>query len=215
MSTTVRVNIKNLGATLIKHEGIRQEAMRRGMAAGADRGQALMVRKSKGVNYMGQFMNSWHVPMRRDRNTVTVRNDAPHAGIIEAGARKHGVNAAGRAALLEWVLTVIAPQVQGPGSSFAKRHTLNLARRAARGQAPSRMRLGTAFAVVGALKEAEGIVFRICQRIANEGVKGHWIVKDNLDQLGAYATAEIMREIRQAAGAMAAAQAFGSLGGSA
>lgn len=224
MSTTIKVGLKNLGATLIKHEGLRQEAMRRGLAAGADRGQALLVRKSKGVNYMGQFMNSWHVPMRRDRNTATVRNDAPHAGIIEAGARPHGVNGAGRLALLEWVLKTIAPQPQqGPLTAdragqyaFQNKAAVRNARKALRfGFGEGGVKAGKkARANIDAVHEAAmAIVVSICRNIKANGVKGHWIVKDNLDKLGTYATAEIMREIRTAAGAMAFAQALGSAGG--
>lgn len=216
MSTTIRVDLKRLGATLIKHEGMRTEAIRRGMAAGADRGVGLLVRKSKAVVYMGQFQNSWHIPMRRDRNVVTVRNDAPHAGIIEAGARPHGVNAEGRAALLEWVLRVIAPQTAGPTTSFANKGALSNARKVARGGIDAlgkRAKLGTFIGAAVVLKEAQGIVWAICQRIKSQGVKGHWIVRDNLEVLAAYSRAEVGREIRQAAGAMAAAQAFSSLGG--
>ncbi len=224
MSTTVKVSLNRLGATLLKHEGIRQEAMRRGVAAGADRGVGLLVRKSKSVNYMGQFMNSWHVPTRRDRNLVTVRNDAPHAGIIEAGARPHGVNGAGRIALLEWVLKVIAPQpVQGPltadragNYAFSNKAAVRNARKGLRfGFGEGGVKAGKkARANIDAVYEAAmAIVVSICRNIKANGVKPHWIVKDNLDQLGAYARNEIVREMRQAAGAMAFARALGSVGG--
>jgi len=226
--STVRVNLKQLGASLLKHEGIRQEAMRRGMAAGADRGVALLVRKSKSVVYLGEFQNSWHVPMRRDRNTVTVRNDAPHAGIIEAGARAHGVNGAGRLALREWVLRVIAPSPQIGPLTADRAGQYAFQNKAARRNALRGLRFGFDPATGGVkagkkaranidavIAAADAIVMSICRNIKANGVKPHWIVKGNLDTLAAYSRAEVAREIRQAAGAMAAAAAFGTLGGGA
>lgn len=44
----------------------------------------------------GQLKSSWHV------TKDGVRNDAPHAGIIEKGARPHKVSYAGIQSLTEW-----------------------------------------------------------------------------------------------------------------
>lgn len=46
----------------------------------------------------GQLKAGWKI--RRD---TQVYNDAPHAGIIEEGARPHNVSYEGRRAILEWV----------------------------------------------------------------------------------------------------------------
>jgi hypothetical protein len=46
--------------------------------------------------YLGVFKNAW----QGDENGVT--NDSPVAGVIERGARPHGVNAEGRAAIQQW-----------------------------------------------------------------------------------------------------------------
>ncbi len=48
-----------------------------------------------------QMIKSWKITTSLNGD-VTVRNDSPHAGIIEAGAKPHKVNAAGVAALTKW-----------------------------------------------------------------------------------------------------------------
>jgi len=225
VSAKIKLDVKSLGSALLNDEKLRVEAIRRGMAAGADRGASLLVRKSRGVNYMGQYMNSWHVPMRADRDRAQVRNDAPHAGIIEAGARKHGVSEDGRKALLQWVLTVVAPQPEiGPlpksradQYAFQNKAALRNARKALRfgfGEGGVKAGKKARANIDAVIKAAEGIVWSICRRLATDGVKGHWIVRDNLPELRRLAQLEIGREIKAAAGAQAFAKALASVGSS-
>jgi hypothetical protein len=54
-----------------------------------------------GKNDRGQFRSSWFVEKRANGGWNVV-NDAPHAGIIEEGARPHGVNQEGWNAIYEW-----------------------------------------------------------------------------------------------------------------
>ena len=98
MSTTVRVNVSELGARLIKAEGERGRAVKRGVVDAARRGAAALVKKTP--RYLGQMANSWNASETREG--AQVRNDAPHAGIVEAGARPHSVSPDGMAALTEW-----------------------------------------------------------------------------------------------------------------
>lgn len=158
MSVTVHVKIGDLGRRLKLDGEARAKALRVGMRRGADRGVAHLVRQSRAVVYMGQFMNSW----RREDYTadkITIRNDAPHAGVIERGARPHGVSVEGQEALLRWVELKMGP-----------------------------------------VEDARGIVWAICQRIRRDGVKGHFIVRDAMDELVRLARVEVEREMNQAAG---------------
>lgn len=81
----------------------------RAMKAGANRSKRLLVRRTP--TDKGQMRNSWRViGDARTTGVLTADqlpqliNDAPHAGIIEKGARPHKVNAAGREALVAWAM---------------------------------------------------------------------------------------------------------------
>lgn len=72
----------------------------------------------------GQLKNSWHV------NKEGVRNDAPHAGVIEKGARPHKVNRQGIESLTAWAMRQL-----GVGPEQAKAVAWGIAKRLeARGQ---------------------------------------------------------------------------------
>ncbi len=225
MSTAVvRVSLATLGQRLLGDETLRQEAIRRGMASGADRGNALLVRKSRKHNDQGQYMNSWHVPARKNRDLVTVRNDAPHAGIIERGARPHGVNQEGREALLAWVLRNIAPTTRGPlqanqagQMAFWNKAAVSKAKKYLRaGRVFDAKQLGKRSAkslknIHDVLDAAQAIVEGICRKLKAVGQEPLWIVRNNLDELRRLAGLEIRREIKTAAGAVAFGKALGSL----
>lgn len=73
------------------------QAVRRGARAGAMRGQAHMPKQTP-VD-MGQLRNSWRVS---EAGGTRLYNDAPHAGIVEQGARPHPVSREGIEALAAW-----------------------------------------------------------------------------------------------------------------
>lgn len=98
MSTTVKVSISDLGSRLFRAEGERGRAVKRGVVDAARRGAAALVKKTP--RYLGQMANSWDTG--ETRQGAEVRNTAPHAGIVEAGARPHSVSPDGMAALTEW-----------------------------------------------------------------------------------------------------------------
>lgn len=79
-------------------------AMKKARGRAARRGVSHLIARAdeKGKTYLGQFRGSFHVS-DGDKQTV-VFNDAPHAGIIELGARPHPVSEEGRAAITRWVL---------------------------------------------------------------------------------------------------------------
>jgi len=76
-------------------------AVKTGMRLGAERGRTMLVRKTPVSS--GQMKSAWKVRTGR-RGLPVIENDAPHAGIVEGGARPHGVNREGIEALTQWAL---------------------------------------------------------------------------------------------------------------
>lgn len=68
------------------------------MKIAAHRGRTLLVQRTPVDT--GQMKNAWRV----DPFDLEIINDAPHAGIIEGGARRHKVNRAGRLAIERWAM---------------------------------------------------------------------------------------------------------------
>lgn len=62
-----------------------------------------------GVNDTGALRSSWRVMMWR--GSVRVYNDAPYAGVIEAGCRPHPVSKAGREAIARWAVRKLGVSV--------------------------------------------------------------------------------------------------------
>lgn len=94
-------------AALIKGHGKRvRAAIGRGARRGAEHGRSIIVKKTP--TDQGQLRNAWQVrQMPAGPGTVNTLaelvNEAPHAGIVEHGARPHPVSAEGMEALYHWV----------------------------------------------------------------------------------------------------------------
>lgn len=94
----IRISPKELAPELQRRfRGIRTLA-KKAIRVGAARGRGILAHKTP-VD-LGQMKSAWRV----NRLTMEIINDAPHAGIIEGGARPHKVNAAGRRALVRWAM---------------------------------------------------------------------------------------------------------------
>ena len=135
-----------------------------GLKRGAHRGRALLVSQSPVDT--GQFKNAWRV----DGTSVT--NDAPHAGIIERGARPHTVNRAGVEAIKAWVRRVLGAK-------------LKVTMRAQTGKARVSK---DAFEA-----QIESVTWAIITKLKKEGQKGHFIVERNLETLARFAREEVER----------------------
>lgn len=98
MSKTIRVSLSGLGAALILGERDRTAATRKGTIEAARRGVATLTRRTP--RYLGQMANSWKDSAQP--YGARIRNDAPHAGVIEAGARPHGISPEGMESLTQW-----------------------------------------------------------------------------------------------------------------
>lgn len=145
MSVTVRVKIGDLGARLFKAESDRGRALKRGVLDAARRGQATLVKRTP--RYLGQMANSWAT--QETREGALTRNTAPHAGIVEAGARPHSVSPDGMAALTEWAtrqLGLDPKSAKAVAWSIARRLRTNgqvghfIARDYAKDEAPGHLR---------------------------------------------------------------------------
>lgn len=99
VSTTISIGIKELPKALESLELAVRAAITRGLKSGAHRGQARLISKSP-VD-LGELKASWKIYPRGDG--WVLQNTAPHTGIVEHGARPHGVNQAGQEALAGWV----------------------------------------------------------------------------------------------------------------
>jgi hypothetical protein len=100
--------------SVIKREGAKVEkALARGAMGGARRFAALLadVYDNEGITYQGILKNSVKAVKRGNSAAVVV--DAPHAGIIELGARPHPVSREGVEAIARWV-TKKLQAVAGP-----------------------------------------------------------------------------------------------------
>ena len=89
-----------LGPVLRAHRAAVSRAMKTGMKLGAQRGRTHLVQKTPVDT--GQMKNAWEV--QRAGGGYDVDNTAPHAGIVERGARPHSVSDAGILALERWAM---------------------------------------------------------------------------------------------------------------
>lgn len=186
------LNPKHVARAVKRSAAIVREGIRRGAIRGAERGRTFIV--SKTPTDQGQLRASWKVrpgiPSAIARGTqmlAELLNDAPHAGIVERGARPHPVSPEGWMAIYDWVM----------------RHRVELGIVTAGGRArrarPSRVPLAAASGVPGggvgldaeAAKITAGIVFKLRMR----GQKPTYFVKDNLDVLRRILDAEVRHSV--------------------
>lgn len=107
MGAVITIDLNKLPAALRANEQGVRRAIARGIAIGAVRGRAILVRATP-VD-QGQLKASWKIGARAldvppGSNLLgKLYNDAPHAGVVELGARPHPVSPAGWIAIYEWV----------------------------------------------------------------------------------------------------------------
>lgn len=107
MGAVIAVDLNKLPAALRSNEQAVRRAIARGIAIGSVQGKAILMRATP-VD-QGQLKASWKIGARAlDVPTGSnvlgkLYNDAPHAGVVELGARPHPVSPAGWIAIYEWV----------------------------------------------------------------------------------------------------------------
>lgn len=84
--------------------GAKREILR-GIRSAAVRGRTEIVGRTNEADkvYLGHFKNAWRILSLGGDKGWELVNDAPHAGIVERGARPHKVGMAAVEAIREWV----------------------------------------------------------------------------------------------------------------
>lgn len=186
----VSIDIRRLPEALRRNEEALREAIARGVSAGLARGRAIMVKATP--TDQGQLRASWHVRRRvegaaglnrnAEATVAELHNDAPYAGIVELGARPHGLSPSGWAMLYEWVRR--HPELWGATTITAGRKTSWRPR---------------ATLVTGDYRGPNPLITLITNAIAaklrREGQKPTYFVRNNLYRVGDAVASEIRREV--------------------
>lgn len=178
MPTRIVIKPEQVGKQILGRSRAVRKAIARGALLGAERGKTLIVRKTPWDE--GQLAGSWDIKKGRvtmfGRSVLlaTLFNDAPHAGIVERGARPHPVGRKGIEALTQW----------------AWRHRRELGIVTASGRA----RRGAK-----AMAEARSVAFAIAAKIRLRGQVGTFFVRKNLPAIQKAMASEIKRQIKDLA----------------
>lgn len=100
--SVIRTTPDKIGKLLQRRAKAHEKGVRRAALSAAHRGKAMIGRYTP--SDLGQLSLSWNV--RGDAKGALLAelyNDAPHAGVVEMGARPHKVSAEGWGAIYEWV----------------------------------------------------------------------------------------------------------------
>ena len=108
----IRISEKDLAKDLRRRFRASRRGVDKALRKATQRGRSLLARRTPVDT--GHMKNAW-------RATKTgIINDAPHAGIIETGARRHKVNRAGIEALAGWAQRVLGvDEKEARGVAFA------------------------------------------------------------------------------------------------
>lgn len=200
MGAVIRTTPAKLAGQLKRRNSRTLVAIARGALRGAHRGRAIIVRETP-VD-QGQLKQAWRVlpgtaPATRgargawsrfvNQTLAELRNLAPHAGIVELGARPHSVSPEGWLAIYDWVV----------------RHRLELGLVTA-GGARRRVRKGKVAVNnqlpdkgVGLDPEIAEITWGIVRKINREGQEPTYFVKGSLPLLIQAVEIEVAKAINE------------------
>jgi hypothetical protein len=181
----IRVSSKHAGKAAADLSRDVLQAIRKGTNRGAERARAMIVRR--GPRDQGQLRASWHVkkgserrPMgAKDAELAELRNDAPHAGIVELGARPHRVSQEGLQAIARWAMRVMS--FKTPPATRRRRGE----------QGPRQRPKDRRFAA------ALGIARAIAWRIRREGQKPTYFVRDAMPVAVRLLEAEVQKALKR------------------
>jgi hypothetical protein len=181
---TVTIDPRDVPAMIEETNRGMLQAIQRGGNRGAERGRTFIAKKTP-VD-LGQLKASWYVwrgyegsgaiPMVqgvRELVLAELRNTAPHAGIVELGARPHPVSPEGWAAIYEWARRHFGFQTR-PGGRMH--------------------RIG---GDVGDDPFLTELTWAIVYKIQREGQKPTYFVRENLPTLRQILHTEILRAVAQ------------------
>lgn len=195
MAFTIKVPPGQLGVFLKRQAKKFGDNVERGVRLGAERGRKLL--RDKTPVYDGLMRAAWKVSAIPQGKGTLLSNDAPYAGVIEGGARPHGVSPEGKALIREWVrkkLTIvdggkIGPAMKGAGAGYGipKNNIGPWAHKQQKARPLTKLESGYGQEA----EQIDAIVEAICHKIAMKGQPGKWIVRDNLGTLKRYVMDEI------------------------
>lgn len=184
-----------------------RSAVDRGVRRAAQKGKARLIQATneKKIPYLGQYKNSFHIHTRAGKwqggrealeagTLARLYNDAPHAGIVELGARPHPVSEEGIQAIAEWVkkkgLLGEAPRRTG----YARKSGL-------KGSGPLTPMAAARYheAADAYEQEARSIAEAIAWKIRRHGQKGRYVFRDEMPTLTRYVAEEVAAAIAEAA----------------
>ncbi len=171
---TFTIKPGELGGLIRSQQKGTLEAIREGSEIAAARVVAYL--KTISPVYDGVFKNAWQVMSATAKGLAGVSNSAPYAGIIEAGARPHGVSQEGVEAIREWVRKTVTVVATAP----SKQHPQGGAKALSHDDA------NDAFAWW-----VDEITWAIVKKLKEKGQKGRWLVRDNIGKFGNWAGQEI------------------------
>lgn len=183
--TVIHVNALQLPAVLEAHAKKLPQAFQVACVLAAERGRSYLVRQSP-VD-LGQFKNSWKV--KHGSNGPVIVNDAPHAGIIENGARPHPVSREGIEALTQWAKRKLLM-----GARMSRKKYLASGRKLSKAALSTTGKKGQHWADV----EARNIAFAIAGKLKKEGQKGLFITQKSIPQLAKFLAIELAKQINKA-----------------
>lgn len=173
------VTPEQLSKVLANHAKKLPQAFHKGSVKAAHRFRAMLVRESPVDT--GSFKQAWVVMMNGGINKgARVHNHAPHAGIIELGARPHSVSRAGIEALTKWARRKVL------GGMTKKAY-------AASGRTAPKGSKTKSWKDI----EAERIAWAIAKKLEKVGQKGLYLVQNNLWVAHGYLEDEVAREVQK------------------
>jgi hypothetical protein len=154
--STVETTPEGLVRILKRAEKEIPKAVKQGLVKSASLARAELAHLSTDFIDLGVFAGSWK--SGESPEGAQVYNNTPYAAVLEIGARPHTVDEANRQHIYEWVL----------------RHM--------NGMAHTVRRVGdtTIGPKVGTDEVAKRITNAICKHIQERGIKGHYVVRDNM-----------------------------------
>lgn len=163
-------------------------AMKKAARAAAQKLKAFLVDEvdSLGITYQGIYRNSFVVKGNE------VSNNAPHAGIIELGARPHAVSEEGFQAIKEWVRVKLLGRPAENWNDLKKAAKDRIA-----GKTNNIGGLNALLGVKSEVDEAEGIARAIVNKIRREGQKPKYVMRNALPKATAYFKQELERIIAE------------------
>ena len=189
--SVIKLTPDQLAETLQHHQEQIPAAIQGGVLLAAHRGRALLVKRSP-VD-QGVYKNSWQV---RSMGAIgaLLFNDAPHAGIIEQGARPHAVSREGIEAIKAWAKRKLV--LTGPAKAPRLKMFGLKIKRPRRSPGAGSAKSGKWALQDWADEEATRIAFAIAAKLKKEGQRGLFLVANAMPDIVEFLKQEIDRRVK-------------------